>query len=59
VGKDGFQESTDRGETWSVVAPAPEAKDFNGPWFPNYAWDPKANIFYASRMGRPAYRFER
>ncbi len=59
VGKAGFQESTDGGETWSVAAPLPEVKDFNGPWYPNYAWDPKANVFYASKMGKPAYRFRR
>ena len=59
VGKAGFHESTDGGATWTVVAPAPDVKDFNGPWFPNYAWDAKANIFYASRMGKPAYKLER
>jgi hypothetical protein len=59
VGKAGFQETTDAGETWNVVAPAPDVKDFNGPWYPNYAWDPNADIFYASRMGKPAYKFQR
>ncbi len=59
VGKAGFHETTDGGETWNVVASAPDVKDFNGPWFPNYAWDPKANIFYASRMGKPAYKLQR
>jgi hypothetical protein len=23
------------------------------------AWDPKANIFYISRMGKPAFKYER
>jgi acetyl esterase/lipase len=59
VGKAGFHETTDGGATWSVVAPLPEVQDFNGPWYPNYAWDWQADIFYASRMGKPAYRFER
>lgn len=59
VGKAGFQESTDGGKTWRQAAPLPEVKDFNGPWFPNYGWDPKADIFYASKMGKPAYRFQR
>lgn len=59
VGKAGFHESTDGGATWTVVAPTPDVKDFNGPWFPNYAWDARANIFYASRMGRPAYKLVR
>jgi acetyl esterase/lipase len=59
VGKAGFQETTDGGATWKVVAPAPDVKDFNGPWYSNYAWDWNANIFYASRMGKPAYKLER
>jgi len=59
AGKEGLLESLDGGETWKVAAPPPDVKDFNGPWFPNYAWDAKANIFYASRMGKPAFKFER
>ena len=59
VGKAGFHETTDGGETWNAVAHPPDVKDFNGPWFPNYAWDPKANVFYASRMGQPAYKLQR
>jgi photosystem II stability/assembly factor-like uncharacterized protein len=55
----GFYETRDGGETWKLVAPVPDVKDFHGPWFPNYAWDPKADIFYASRMGMAAYRFRR
>jgi hypothetical protein len=59
VGKNGFEESTDGGRTWKVAAPLPEVKDFNGPWFPSYAWDPRADIFYASKMGKPAYKLQR
>jgi hypothetical protein len=59
VGKTGFHETTDGGTTWTAAAPAPAEKDFNGPWYPNYAWDAKANILYASKMGKPAYRLER
>ncbi len=59
VGKAGFHETTDGGTTWSLVAPLPDVKDFNGPWFPNYAWDWQARIFYASKMGKPAFRFQR
>jgi hypothetical protein len=59
VGKAGFHETTDGGETWTLAAPLPDVKDFNGPWYPNYAWDWKAGIFYASKMGKPAYSFRR
>jgi photosystem II stability/assembly factor-like uncharacterized protein len=58
VGKEGFSESTDGGLTWKVAAPLP-------PSFtvalvgPNYAWDSIHNIFYASSMGKPTYKFER
>jgi photosystem II stability/assembly factor-like uncharacterized protein len=58
VTKDGFQESTDAGKTWKLAAPLP--KGFNvGLVGPNYAWDVKANIFYASSMGKATYKFER
>ncbi len=26
---------------------------------PNYAWDAKANIFYASRMTKPVFKYQR
>ncbi len=58
VGKDGVQETKDGGATWKVVAPLPEGfrVGFTGP---NFAWDPKADIFYASTMGKPAFKFQR
>jgi acetyl esterase/lipase len=59
VGKEGFHETTDGGASWKLAAPPPDVKDFHGPWYPNYAWDWQADIFYASKMGKPAYRFER
>ncbi len=58
VGKNGFMESTDSGKTWKQVAPLPPNYD-TGMVGPNYAWDLKANIFYASSMGKPAYKFVR
>ncbi|HEX3133407.1 MAG TPA: hypothetical protein VHX44_07470 [Planctomycetota bacterium] len=58
VGKDGISETTDDGATWTVVAPLPP--EFTvGIVGPNFAWDPNANIFYASSMGKPAYAFHR
>lgn len=58
VGKDGISETTDAGASWKVVAPLPPqfTVGFVGP---NFAWDPNANIFYASSMGKPAYAFHR
>jgi hypothetical protein len=58
-GKDGFSESTDGGETWKVAAPPPTEKGMTDKWFSNVAWDAKADIFYISRMGKPAFKFER
>jgi photosystem II stability/assembly factor-like uncharacterized protein len=58
VGKEGFSESTDGGATWKVVAPLPPM--FNVALVgPNYAWDPVHDVFYASSMGKPTYKFER
>jgi hypothetical protein len=58
VGKDGVNETTDGGGTWKIVAPLPPqfTVGFVGP---NFAWDPTADIFYASAMGKPAYAFRR
>jgi photosystem II stability/assembly factor-like uncharacterized protein len=58
VAKEGFSESTDGGATWKVVAPLPPT--FNVALVgPNYAWDSVHDIFYASSMGKPAYKFDR
>lgn len=58
IGRDGVCETTDAGATWKVVAPLPPqfTIGFVGP---NFAWDPTANIFYASAMGKSAYAFHR
>lgn len=58
VTKDGLQESRDAGKTWKLAAPLPAG--FNVALVgPNYAWDVKGNVFYASSMGKATYRFER
>lgn len=57
VGKEGILQSADGGATWKVVAPLPP--EFTVKLVgPNYAWDAARNIFYASSMGKPTYRFE-
>jgi hypothetical protein len=58
IGKQGFHETVDGGKTWALAAPLPP--EFGvGMVGPNYAWDPHANIFYASSMGKETYKFER
>ncbi|WP_254508051.1 sialidase family protein [Anatilimnocola floriformis] len=58
VNKEGFHESTDGGKNWKPIAPLPDTFTV-GPVGPNYAWDPQANILYASSMGKDTLRFVR
>lgn len=58
VNKEGFHESTDGGKSWKLVAPLPEGFHV-GLVGPNYAWDPRASILYASSMGKDTLRFVR
>jgi outer membrane protein assembly factor BamB len=57
VTPEGFSETIDAGRTWRVVAPLPPIKEIG--WFGNYAWDSVNQVFYAARMGQPAYKYER
>jgi hypothetical protein len=60
VGKDGFFETTNGGQQWQPAAPLPPRYSVGMPgWFLNFGWDPRANVFYASRMGEPAYKYPR
>ena len=58
VGKKGFQETKDGGKTWQVAAPLPAGFGV-GRVGPNYAWDPNADILYASSMGKPTFKYQR
>ena len=58
VGKSGFSETKDGGKTWQPAAPLPAGFGI-GRVGPNYAWDPNADIFYASTMTKPTFRFHR
>ena len=58
VGKRGFFETRDGGQTWQNAAPLPAGFGI-GRVGPNYAWDPRADIFYASTMTKPTFKFER
>jgi hypothetical protein len=60
VGKKGFFETKDGGTSWSHAAALPPKFEVGMPgWFLNAGWDPNANIFYISRMGEPAYKYQR
>ena len=58
----GFLQSTDGGKTWKRVAPLPPFAGGLVPKLPGeflcIAWDPKANLLYASRMGSATYRLQ-
>ena len=55
---DGLYESKDSGKSWAFAVPfAPEIKVLKGGKFGTYGWDPILNIFYASQMSKPAYRY--
>jgi len=55
---DGLYQSNDGGKTWALAVPlAPGIKILKGGQWANYAWDPINNIFYASQMTKPAYKF--
>jgi len=54
VGKEGFQETTDAGKTWKLAAPLPAGYDADRMTL--CAWDASANVFYISRMTKPAFK---
>ena len=61
VDKHGFQETTDGGKTWKLIAPLPPSlkKEYNPRgWFLNVAWDPVGKVCYATRMGKPTWRYK-
>jgi photosystem II stability/assembly factor-like uncharacterized protein len=58
VGKAGLFASKDAGQTWDAPTPLPPGFTVNRVG-PNYAWDPTADIFYASTMTKPTFKFER
>lgn len=57
VGDEGFQETTDGGRTWKVVAPLPEG--IRADRMTLCAWDARAGIFYVSRMTKHTFRYIR
>ena len=62
AGRKGFIETHDAGLTWTIVATLPPIKEFDDRrpgWFLNVGWDPKGDVFYASRMGFATYKLQR
>lgn len=59
VGPDGIQQTLDGGESWKRVAKIPQQIGLGGQAKtgfrvgPNFAWDYKHNLYYASAMGKP------
>ena len=64
----GFYRSDDAGKTWKLAAQFPAfekesipdwtpGKQWAAGWFCCFGWDPIGNIFYASRMGHPTFKF--
>ena len=58
IGKSGFSETKDGGQTWQLVTPLPPGFGV-GRVGPNYAWDAKNNLFYASTMTKPTFKYQR
>jgi photosystem II stability/assembly factor-like uncharacterized protein len=58
----GFLQSADGGKTWQRIAPLPLFEGGLVPKLPgqflSIAWDPNANLLYASRMGSATYRLQ-
>jgi photosystem II stability/assembly factor-like uncharacterized protein len=58
IGKSGFSETRDGGKTWQLAAPLPAGFTTNRVG-PNFAWDARANIFFASTMTKPTFKLQR
>ena len=59
VQKNGFfSETKDGGEIWESAASLPAGFPVARVG-PNFAWDPRADIFYASTMTKPTFKYQR
>ncbi len=57
VGKEGVMETTDSGETWKKAAPLPPGVEGDG--MSQFGWDPTHNVFYAGKMGKSTFKYQR
>jgi len=56
-----FIATSDGGKTWKPMVAMPDIKDFKPAalgWFLNLAWEERADVLYASRMGFGTYKFQ-
>ncbi len=60
AGTKGIFQTYDAGESWKLVSklPASFEKLPKDGWYTTVAWDPVHDVFYASLMGKPTFRFE-
>lgn len=61
VNRKGFNETTDAGKTWKLIAPYPPSLkgEYNQRgWMANFAWDPIGKVCYVSRMGQATFKFQ-
>jgi photosystem II stability/assembly factor-like uncharacterized protein len=60
IGESGFSETKDGGATWQPAAPLPAGFTLPANRVgPNFAWDARADIFYASTMTKPTFKYQR
>jgi photosystem II stability/assembly factor-like uncharacterized protein len=57
AGKSGFSGTRDGGQTWRQIAALPAGFTVNRVG-PNFAWDAKTNIIYASTMTKSAFKLK-
>jgi hypothetical protein len=57
VGKSGFSETRDGGQTWRQIETLPAGFTVNRVG-PNFAWDAKANVIYTSTMTKAAFKLK-
>ncbi len=59
AGSKGIFETSDGGATWKAVGALPEKFSLPKPgWYATVDWDPARGLFYASQMGKGAFRLE-
>jgi hypothetical protein len=54
-GRQGAMATSDGGKTWKLAAPLPPGID--GDYMCNFGWNPQRDVFYASKMGKPTFKY--
>ena len=60
AGANGIFQTENGGESWKLIVSLPKSfeKLPKAGWFTNVAWDPIHDVYYASHMGKPTYRYK-